>query len=90
MLLFAQFVGIQIASADDWIIVPEKRLGPITRETNEQDLIKLFGAKNVKQTTIDIAEGETQQGTIIFPDDPSKTALIFWLDTNKRKIPTGI
>lgn len=90
LLCLTQLLNIQVASAEDWIIEPGKSLGPITRDTSEQDLIKFFGAENVDQTTIDIGEGETQEVTEIFPDDPSKTATIFWLDTKTRKTPIGI
>ncbi len=90
LICLTQLLNIQVACAEDWIIEPGKSLGPITRDTSEQDLIRLFGAQNVNQTTIDIGEGETQEVTEIFPDDPSKAATIFWLDAKTRKTPSGI
>ena len=82
--------GLQYASATDWIIVPGERAGPIKRDSGEQDLINEFGAANVKESAIDVGEGMTEPGTIIFPDDATKTAFILWRDPSKRNSPSSI
>ena len=60
------------ANAQNWQIVPGTSVGPITRSTSEKELIKIFGARNVKREAVDVGEGETQQGTILFPNDPQR------------------
>jgi len=81
------FCAFPCAAAEDWIIVPGLRAGPVTRTTSEKDLIRILGAKNVKRADIDAAEGSTEPGTIVFPDDPKKTAYLIWRDSDKRDAP---
>lgn len=80
-----------IAGASDWIIVPGKRVGPITCNTSEQDLIRQFGVKNVKQATIVVDnEGGTEPGTILFPEVPSKIAYVRWKNPDERDTPLSV
>lgn len=41
---------------NDWICIPGKRIGPITKETNGMALIKIFGKKNIKTITTESDE----------------------------------
>ena len=73
-----------LALATDWLIVPGERFGPIQANSAESDLVQLFGADNVQPSaSIDVGEGMTEPGTVIFPNDPSKTAVIFWTDSTR-------
>jgi hypothetical protein len=58
--------------------------------TSEKDLIAYFGAKNVKHQTVNLAEGETSNGTVIFPNDPKKRVTFIWKDVKKRDLPEVI
>lgn len=58
--------------------------------TSEKDLIAYFGAKNVKRQTVNLAEGETSNGTVIFPNDPKKRVTFIWKDVKKRDLPEVI
>ena len=78
------------AHAQNWQIVPGKSVGPITRSTSEKELVKIFGARNVKRTAIDVGEGETQPGTILFPNDPRRKVFILWRDATTRLQPESI
>jgi hypothetical protein len=78
------------ANAQNWQIVPGKSVGPITRSTSEKELIKIFGAGNVKRAAIDVGEGETQPGTILFPNDPRKKAFVLWRDATTRQQPESV
>lgn len=78
------------ANAQNWQIVPGKSVGPISRSTSEKELVKIFGARNVKRTAIDVGEGETQPGTILFPNDPRRKVSILWRDATTRQQPESI
>ncbi len=41
----------------DWLIVPGVKAGPITANTSEADLIKIYGKQNVKRE--EVTDGET-------------------------------
>ena len=51
---------------DNWTCVPGKQVGRITTSATQEDLVKMFGEENVKETEIGLGEGETAPGTIIF------------------------
>lgn len=67
----------------DWTIVPGKRVGPITAASSLDDLVSVFGAANVGEARIPTGDGQTEPGTIIFPDDPEKRLFVDWLVTNE-------
>lgn len=90
-LIFGLVIICQTAAnAQDWVITPGRSVGRIRANTSEKDLIKIFGRKNVKRASIDIGEGETTPGTILFPDQPRKTAYILWKDTAARRAPASV
>lgn len=69
-LLFSGFALFNCAAASpeiDLIINPNTNVGAIHKNTTEQDLIKLYGKDNVTRHDVDIGEGETVPGTILFP-----------------------
>jgi hypothetical protein len=89
------FVSLAVSAArqaggQNWHIVPGKNVGPITKVTSEKDLIKIFGRTNVKLAAIDVGEGETVPGTILFPRNPQKRAYILWRDPGTRLQPKCI
>jgi hypothetical protein len=77
-------------AAENWNIVPGQSVGAITRNTSEKELIKIFGTQNVKRVNVDVGEGETQPGTVVYPNDPSKKLLIIWRDAATREAPESI
>jgi hypothetical protein len=78
------------ANAQNWQIVPGKSVGPISSRTSEKELIKIFGARNIKRGIVDVGEGETEQGTILFPNDPRRRAFILWRDATTRQQPQSV
>lgn len=74
----AHTFAAQPASTNDWTIVPGQRVGPIVVDTSEEKLRELFGAGNVERKDIDIGEGETEPGTVVFPD-AARQLKILWL-----------
>jgi hypothetical protein len=78
------------ARAQNWEIVPGRSVGPITRDTSEKDLIRIYGASFVKRVNVDVGEGETQPGTVVFPANPAKKIFILWRDPATRLHPESV
>lgn len=55
--------------ANDWLVVPGERIGPVRASTTKSELIVLFGAEVVKNGEINVGEGvcrwKTPQGVSI-------------------------
>jgi hypothetical protein len=62
---FGQQIGLE-----SFLINPLSSVGRIVPNSTEADLIRTYGAKNVKRVTIDVGEGETVQGSVLFPGTP--------------------
>lgn len=77
-------VSVQI-KAPDFQIVPGRSVGPITQNTSEEQLIKIFGAQNVKRENVHVGEGEMQPGTVLFPNDSRKKLSILWRDATRQR-----
>lgn len=77
-LLAALLPAALAAQANDWLIVPGERVGPITPASTLASLTKDFGAANVHEQTIVGAEGEEFPGVMIYPDAPSRRLAIMW------------
>jgi len=73
-------------SADTLLLVG----GPITRDSDEVALQRIFGNANVRQERIQIGEGETLPGTVLFPDDSTRQLMILWSDTVRRRVPSRL
>jgi hypothetical protein len=66
------------AQSNDWLIVPGKRLGPITAETNRKALDRLFGKRNVVDRDVDNGDEGPEPATVVFPKDSTAGLAIFW------------
>lgn len=64
--------------------------GSITEQSDEAALRRIFGDANVKQDRIEIGEGETLPGTVVFPADSSRELMILWTDTVGRRLPSRL
>lgn len=73
-----------------WLIVPGVRVGAITRDAGELDLIRAYGLGNVRKQGIEVGEGIVEQGTVVFPNDPQKSAAILWKDLSNNRMPERI
>ena len=92
LLLAVMLTASAPAMADDdpTLIVAGVRIGPITATTSEADLVQLLGAGSVQAADIEIGEGFTEPGTIIFPADAAKRAEIIWRDDKRRSGPVRV
>jgi hypothetical protein len=92
---FCTFLAASISWCADrplhnWIIEPGIRVGPVMAKSSEAELLKQLGKSMVKQSQIDVGEGEELPGTLLFPDDPEKTLQILWKDQEARRYPAQI
>jgi hypothetical protein len=71
----------------DWSIVPGERVGPVIAASTEEDLRRIFGNGAVTHDLVDIGEGQTRPGTVIYKSDPSRELQILWKEREKRGRP---
>jgi len=73
-------------TANDWLLVPSKRAGPITAGATRADLVRLFGAANVTDGETNIADIGPLKCTRVFPKQKDSTATVVWAEgkTNKK------
>ena len=69
--------------ADDWLIVPGVRVGPISELTSEAELQGIFGVENVEAIDVELGEGFSEPGTAVFPDDAARRIEIAWTDSSR-------
>ena len=90
-VVFISLIPRLVMSSDDsWLIVPGKKVGPITPKTSEADLIRIYGKANVQSKDIDVGEGCTAPGTVIYPEDLTKSISIIWKDQKSKQFPNTI
>jgi hypothetical protein len=63
----------------DWLIVPGKRVGPITAATTRADLKRMFGAKNVEESGIQASDLLNEIGTKINWHQADSSLAILWI-----------
>jgi hypothetical protein len=76
------------SGATEWTIGPGRN-GPITAQTSEADLRRRYGAA-VDEARIQLGEGETAPGTVLYREDPLRHAEIIWRDTTGRRQPARL
>lgn len=74
---------------DPWLILLSGEKGVIGAHTTRQVLVRTFGAANVIDKDIDVGEGETEPGTVLFPKDPQRLIEILWKDAGKTTPASG-
>jgi hypothetical protein len=83
-------MALPAAAADDWLIVPGQRVGPIGPGVSEARLVELFGAPNVTREAFELEPGFTLPATVVFASDPSRRALVLWRDPETRTEPESV
>lgn len=73
--------------SNDWLIVPGKRVGPITAKTTRTELVRLFGEKNVQDSEIVVSDGGREPGTVVFGDQPDAALGILWMEEDNPDSP---
>lgn len=76
------------ADSDPWLILTNGEKGPINAHTTREDLVRLYGSENVVDQDVPLGEGDTEPGTVLFPNDPTRTIEILWQDHDTRAKPS--
>jgi hypothetical protein len=84
------FSLVQNVFAASWQLDPLGIEGSITAQTTEKDLIDVYGSSNVEPIDVQLGEGETEPGTVLFPNDPMKRIEIMWKDKSKKAFPKRV
>jgi hypothetical protein len=82
--------AVKESPAEDWLIIPGKRVGKITATSSEADLVAAYGAENVQDEEFDLGEGEVEMGTGLFIGNETKELRILWADPEKKANPASI
>jgi len=75
------------AAFEDWKIQPRERIGALNRYGSELDLAKAYGAKSVRDSSIELGEGDTEIGSLLYADDPQRRVAILWSDAAVKQAP---
>lgn len=77
------------AAPDPWLLFASRDKGAINGQTTRADLVRVYGKANVVDRDVDVGEGETEAGTVIFPNDPKRSIEILWKDPDKKTRPSS-
>src|SRR4051794_443024 len=76
--------------ATDWQVSPRSGSGPLTPEGSEVELRERYGPTAVDSARIELGEGETTPGTVLYTSDSLRRAEIVWKDTLSRRRPARV
>lgn len=79
----------QKADSLNRVCVPGKSVGAISAYTSEEDLIRIYGKKNVSRSKIYMGEGNFETGTLLYANSKNELQ-ITWKDTLGFKNPDNI
>lgn len=74
-----------LPTENDWVFLPGKRIGSISRNTSEEKLVSLFGPNNLKRGKVVTIGAATEACTYIYKDTPDEIALT-WKDDTRTKV----
>jgi hypothetical protein len=77
-LLFFLLCSCSFAENVSDFVIDCTKNSRITRATTAADVVKMFGGSNTINGQIQVGEGMTQPGTIVFPGNPKKRLDITW------------
>jgi hypothetical protein len=77
-------------AAESWGIRAGVRAGALTAQSSEADLRRAYGAAAVRGARIEVGEGETVPGAVLFADDSARRAEVIWRDTVARRRPARL
>jgi hypothetical protein len=67
-----------------WLIAPVGGRAEIGAGTSLTDLVRLFGAANVREGKIHLGEGDYADGTLLYSHDPVRRVEIVWKDESRH------
>jgi hypothetical protein len=78
------------SAGSEWLIAPGRSGGALTAETSEEDLRKRYGSSAIETSRIEIGEGETMPGAVLYPGDSLRRVEIIWRDSVERRRPARV
>jgi hypothetical protein len=78
------------SGSDEWLLAPGAGTGAVSDSSSDAELRERFGEAQVDTTRIELGEGETAPGTVLFPNDSLRRMEIIWQDTATRSLPSRI
>jgi hypothetical protein len=88
-LFLATMPSFGQAPPDPWLILASGEKGSLNARTTRRDLVRMYGASNVVDQDVDVGEGETQPGTVVFPKDPERSIEILWQNPETKTLPAS-
>ena len=73
-----------------WLIARDPANDAVHATDSEASLRRRYGDSNVVAGAVNVGEGETEAGTILFPRDSTRRLTIMWADSLKRTHPTNV
>ncbi|HEY9815705.1 MAG TPA: hypothetical protein V6D20_07890 [Candidatus Obscuribacterales bacterium] len=74
----------QVDPLADTTVIPGERVGPITRDTNRQQLAAIFGEDQLRDEAIAVGEGFEEPGTWVELEEGRSLAIIWTDETRSR------
>ena len=90
MILAVQLLRGGAMPNEAWRIAPGGAAGAIKASTSRQELMRRYGAANVVDQDIEEGEGNSEPGTVLFPNDPQRRIEILWKDTKTKLAPSSL
>jgi hypothetical protein len=78
--IFMAVLAVYQLKAQDYLIVPGVRVGPVRQSSTMESLRALPGVES-KPDLIQIGEGATEPGLVLYPNDPSRRLEVVFRDT---------
>ena len=82
--------GQRSTDSASWSFDPGTSFGALTADGSEQDLVAAYGAAQVQPEAVSLGEGESEPGSVVFPDDPLRRFEVAWGDTLQRRAPSFV
>ncbi len=73
-----------IVEESRWLCIPNKQVGLIKEDADEESIIEAYGKENVIREEVGIGEGEMVAASIVFPDSPDEL-IVEWQDGYEYK-----
>lgn len=73
-----------------WLIAPTPDGDFLSATASEAGLIARLGAAQVRADSIEVGEGQSESGTVIFPGDSTRELLVLWQDSSARSRPSVV
>lgn len=73
-----------LPAAEQRVVVPGIKVGPIRKNTSQEDIVEIYGGTQVGLSTVKTPEGD-EDCTVIFPGEPSELR-ITWKNAERTQI----